>query len=88
MPVSLPVPLPPPVAGSKRLVGEGAEGEEHAGACASSGSSADEVAGAQVARSAGVGLLSGGAQRTAAVTYAPDSSRPSSVDRAQSGWLA
>ena len=38
-------------------------------------------------RSSGVGLLAGGAQRTAAVIHAPCSSSPSSTD-ALWGWLA
>jgi len=43
--------------------------------------------GRQVSRSAGVGLLAGGAQRTAAHTQQPVSRRPSSRDR-DTGWLA
>ena len=39
--------------------------------------------GAQVSRSSGVGLFAGGAQRTAAVTNAPDNSRPSSLEQLQ-----
>src|SRR6478736_3563255 len=43
--------------------------------------------GRQVSRSSGVGLLAGGAQRTAAVTERSRSSRPSSADT-EVGWLA
>ena len=41
----------------------------------------------QASRSAGVGRLAGGAQRTAALTQAPSRRRPSSALR-EVGWLA